>query len=78
MSYIEYILPFCILRKKDKYSFIIFYRNFIYKDISLEVLIPLIERISKLNFASENSKNNYLSKVNNTFIKGTKKKIVIN
>ena len=78
IPYIEYILPFCIMEKRDKYSFIIFYKNFIYKDISLEVLIPLIERISKLNFNLDNAKNNYLSKVNNTFIDGTKKKIVIN
>ena len=73
MSYIEYILPFWIMKKRDKYSLIIFYKNFIYKDISLEVLIPLIERISKLNFSTENSKNNYLSKINNTFIMEQKK-----
>ena len=73
MSYIEYILPFWIMKKRDKYSLIIFYKNFIYKDISLEVLIPLIERISKLNFSTENSKNNYLSRINNTFIMEQKK-----
>ena len=37
------------MKKKDKYSFFLYYKDFIYKDISLEVLVPLVERLLKLN-----------------------------
>jgi len=53
------------MEKKEKYSFFIYYKDFIYKDISLEVLIPLIERLLNLNFL-KGKKNDYISKMNST------------
>ena len=61
------------MKKSDKLSFILFYKNFIYKDISLEVLIPIIERLYKLNIFGESS-NNFFSKVSKTFIDQTTSK----
>ena len=78
LNYFHYVLPFCILEKNEKYSFIIFYKNFIYKNISLEVIIPLTERISKI--LSIDNNNEYLSKISHTFlsqtIKNKNKKII--
>ena len=48
-SFLEYCLPIWTMEKSDKYSFFIHYKNFIYKDISLEVLVPLVERLLKTN-----------------------------
>ncbi len=48
-----------------------FYENFIYKNISIEVIIPLIERISRTNYQKEiiNKKTgNYFSKMNFTIM----------
>ena len=69
LNYCDYILPFGILEKYEKFSFIILYKNFIYKNISLEVMIPLTERLSKI-LALDN-KNNYLSKISHTFLSQT-------
>ena len=73
ISLLDYILPFWVMKKSDKFSFILFYKNFIYKDISLEVLIPIIERLYKLNIFGESS-NNFFSKVSKTFIDQTTSK----
>ena len=73
ISLLDYILPFWVMKKSDKFSFILFYKNFIYKDISLEVLIPIIERLYKLNIFGESS-NNFFSKVSKTFIEQTASK----
>ena len=52
------------MKRKDKYSFFLFYKNFIYKDISLEVFVPLIERLLKLNFIREkNNKDEYYTRL---------------
>ena len=64
-SLLEYLIPIYIMEKKEKYSFFIYYKDFIYKDISLEVLIPLIERLLNLNFL-KGKKNDYISKMNST------------
>ena len=56
----EYFLPLWLMEKKDKYSSFLFYKNFIYKYISLEVIIPLIERLVKMNLIKKNDNENHL------------------
>ena len=66
-SFLEYCLPIWTMEKSDKYSFFIHYKNFIYKDISLEVLVPLVERLLKTNIIRERmNKNEYISKLSST------------
>ncbi len=67
LSFYEYFLPLWAMEYNHKYSFFLDYRDFIYKDISLEVLVPLIERLLKHNMlkAKEESKK-YLSKMSST------------
>ena len=68
ISLIEYIFPFCLMEKYNKFSFLILYKKFIYKNISLEVLIPIIERLYKFDVFRNNSKNRiFLSKMNQSF-----------
>ena len=82
-SLLEYLIPICIMEKYKKYSFFIFYKDFIYKDISMEVIIPLIERLLKFNLSSENeiNKAGYLSKLRSSLlntINGRNKKLFKN
>ena len=69
---IDYLLPFCLLKKGGKYKAISFYKNFIYTDSSIDVIIPLIERISNINFEKENKKKEknvkFLSKMSSTVV----------
>ena len=66
-SFLEYCLPIWTMEKSDKYSFFIHYKNFIYKDISLEVLVPLVERLLKTNIIRERvNKNEYISKLSSS------------
>ena len=53
-----------------KYSFFLDYKDFIYKDISLEVLVPLIERLLKFNFISgkDESSKQFISKMSSTLL----------
>ena len=67
ISCIEYILPFWVLEKNKKHAYIILFKKCLYKDISLEVLIPLVERLSKMYFG-EIVQSNYLSKINHSSI----------
>ena len=67
----QYFLPIFILKREVKFRNLFFYENFIYKNISIEVIIPLIERISRLNYKKEiiNKKTgNYFSKMNSTIL----------
>ena len=76
LNIFEYFLPLCFMEKKDKYSSFLFYKNFIYKFISLEVIIPLTERLLKLNLIKEReNENNFLTKISsiNSNIITTKK-----
>ena len=64
LNFFEYFIPLWFMKRKDKYSFFLFYKNFIYKDISLEVFVPLIERLLKLNFIREkNNKDEYYTRL---------------
>ncbi len=69
---IDYLLPFFLLKKAGKYKAIAFYKNFIYTDSSIDVIIPLIERISTtINFEMENKKKEkvkFLSKMSSTVV----------
>ena len=68
----EYFLPFFFLRKIQKFQYLEFFETFIYTDISIEVIIPLIERMSKINSNEKIIKKkdqNYLTKMNSTILK---------
>ena len=72
LKFCEYFLPLFLMEKFPKYSFFLDYKDFIYKDISLEVLVPLVERLLKNNFnevkINENSKQ-FLSKMSSNLLK---------
>ena len=57
------------MENNPKSSFFLDYKDFIYKDISLEVLVPLVERLLKHNMlkAKEESKQ-FLSKMSSTLL----------
>ncbi len=44
----EFICPFFLIERKDKFKAFCFFRNFIYHDISIEIIIPLMERLVRL------------------------------
>ena len=64
-SILDYCIPIFSMKKKPKFNFFIHYKDFIYKDISLEVLVPLVERLLLFNINNENSENKdeFLSKI---------------
>ena len=64
-SILDYCIPIFAMKKKPKFNFFIHYKDFIYKDISLEVLVPLVERLLLFNINNENSENKdeFLSKI---------------
>jgi hypothetical protein len=68
----QYFLPVFILKKEEKFRNLFFYENFIYKNISIEVIIPLNERMSRTNYEKEiiNKKtgNYYFSRMNSTVL----------
>ena len=67
LSFFEYFLPLWAMENNPKYSFFLDYKDFIYKDISLEVLVPLIERLLKHTMlkAKDESKQ-FLSRMSST------------
>ena len=54
----EYFIPLWLMRRNNKYSLFLQYKNFIYKDMSLEILIPLIKKLLKLKFVKDSNKRN--------------------
>ena len=67
LTFFEYCIPLWNMEKNDKYSFFLHYKDFIYKDISLEVLVPLVERLLKMNIIKERkNKNEYISKLSSS------------
>ncbi len=66
LTFFEYICPFYLIEKSKKYKTILFYKNFIYNDISIEIIIPLIERIGKIK--NINKGHHFISKLNSTFL----------
>ena len=70
----DYFLPFFILRKGKRYKAITFYKKFIYTDISIDVLIPLVERITSYHYGKDDFKKNekkFFSKMNESVIINT-------
>ena len=70
----DYFLPFFVLRKGKRYKAITFYKKFIYTDISIDVLIPLVERITSYHFGKQDFKKNekkFYSKMNESVIINT-------
>jgi len=59
MSFIDYFLPTKILGKCKKYNWLFFYKKLFSQYMSLEVIIPIIERLTKLNYDCMEIKNNY-------------------
>ena len=70
LSFLEYFIPLWAMENNPKYSFFLDYKDFIYKDISLEVLVPLIERLLKFNFLSgkDESSKQFISKMSSTLL----------
>ena len=70
LSFLEYFIPLWAMENNPKYSFFLDYKDFIYKDISLEVLVPLIERLLKFNFISgkDESSKQFISKMSSTLL----------
>ena len=67
LTFFEYCLPLWVMKKYHKYSFFLNYKDFIYKDISLEVLVPIIERLIKNNILEANNESKqFLSKMSST------------
>jgi hypothetical protein len=65
LNCIEFIFPFFLIEKKNKFKSICFFRNFIYHDISIEVIIPLMERISRLKKIIKGK--DYISRLSNSY-----------
>jgi len=75
LNIFEYFIPLWLMKKKKKYYFFFYYKDFIYKDISLEVFVPLVERLLKLNFVREkNNKNEYFTRLSYSILNMKKKK----
>ena len=80
LKFLDYFFPIFLLRKKEKFNNLIFYESFIYTNISIEMLIPLIERISKINFAKDilrKEGEDFYSKINSTILKNNYIKVKI-
>ena len=72
LNFFEYFIPLFLMEKYKKYSYFLDYKDFIYKDISLEVIVPIIERLLKYNvnqgITNDNSKQ-FLSKMSSNLLK---------
>ena len=74
ISCYHYIWPIELLAKYKKYDLLIFYTNIFYKYMSIEVIIPLIERLSKIDlFQKENNDTHYF-KLSSSVINSPKRK----
>ena len=73
ISFFHYLFPLSTLVKK--YKSLNFYINLFYKYMSIETIIPLIERSSKMNLNQKTKdKTNYF-KLNSTIFNLSSKKI---
>jgi len=53
----DYFVPMIALEKIKKYNWLFFYKKLFSQYMSIEIIIPIIERLTKLNF--ESKKSNY-------------------
>ena len=60
LSFIDYFLPLNTLRKCKKYNWLFFYQNMFNQYISLEIIIPIIERLTKINLDEFSNKRSDL------------------
>ena len=63
ISFVNYLLPFFYLRKKKKYQLLCKYSDYIDSYLSIEEMLPIIERMSKYFKEKKNNENfnyNYL------------------
>ena len=61
----EFLCPFYLIERKDKFKSFCYFRNFIYNDISIEIIIPLIERLSRLKNIIKGK--DFISRLNSSY-----------
>ena len=66
ISYYYYFLPLFYLKKK--YDNLKFYTNLFHKYMSIEIIIPLIERLTKMNLNQHTKNQNNYFKLNSTMV----------
>jgi len=68
ISFYDYICPIELLTKCKKYDSLSFYTNIFYKYMSIEVMIPLIERLSKIDFTQKGKNHIHYFKLSTSVI----------
>ena len=63
----EYVIPYCFLQKFKKYNLLYIYKKLINSYLSLEEILPSIERISRLYREDKNNQLLSKTKYNNVF-----------
>ena len=74
ISCYHYIWPIELLSKCKKYDSLTFYTNIFYKYMSIEVIIPLIERLSKIDLPQKGNNDTHYFKLSTSVINSPKKK----
>ena len=72
ISSFHYLFPLSSLVKK--YDNLNFYTNLFYKYMSIEIIIPLIERLTKMNLNQQTKEKTNYFKLNSTIINVSPKK----
>jgi hypothetical protein len=67
ISLFDYIIPFFCLKKYKKYDLLCAYTNIMYSYLSLEEILPSIERIGRLYRENKNNELIEKTKINNVF-----------
>ena len=57
LSFFDFFLPIKILWKFKKYNWLYFYKQMVTQYMSLEVIIPIIERLTKINLDTKRKSN---------------------
>ncbi len=74
ISCYHYIWPIELLAKCKKYDSLAFYTNIFYKYMSIEVIIPLIERLSKIDLSQKENNDTHYFKLSTSVLNSPKKK----
>ena len=75
ISFYHYIYPLSVLEKWKKYDTLNFYASMFYKYMSIEVIIPLIERMSKMSFKQKTNEKENIFKLNTTVVNYPEKEL---
>ena len=67
ISLFDYIIPFFCLKKYKKYDLLCAYTNIMYSYLSLEEILPSIERVGRLYRENKNNELIEKTKINNVF-----------